>query len=163
MRVLGSWRQWMGALAAGKTKEQKNWLRYLPGTLYMGILRPPSVYHEEANRVLLRQVEQARKYRKTDWLSCLAKLLDTYQFDTRDWISSHVSPLAHIKTSAWSNQPTSYSRDVSLDVDPDLERRQKVVSQPQPLEEESARNRYPPWGRWDHGGQFGGGWATYCP
>ena len=91
----------MGALTAGKTKDLRIWLRYLPGTLYLGILRSPSVYHEEAKRVLLRQVELSRKYRKTDWLSCLAKLLDTYQFDTRDWISSHFSPLAPIKTSAW--------------------------------------------------------------
>ena len=83
--------------------------------------------HEEAKEALLGQVALAKQLNKPGYLRTLAGFLDSFQFGSREWISTHISHLTPAKQRSWDHKPTGRSQDVRLQSDPTLERRQKEV------------------------------------
>ena len=83
--------------------------------------------HEEAKEALLGQVALAKRLNKPGYLRTLAGFLDSFQFGSCEWMSTHVSHLTPAKQRSWDHKPTGRSQDVRLQSDPTLERRQEEV------------------------------------
>ena len=62
-------------------------------------------FHEEAKEALLGHVELAKQLNKPGYLRALAGFLDSFQFGSRQWISTHVSHLTPAKQRFWDHKP----------------------------------------------------------